>query len=424
MPVVRPSNTSDPSFLQQLLIMNGLRARGHETTFVALADLDNVVCTTDVDEPKLVKRTWSASGWFNFAGKLSWRIQQWMGIPYLNFFSNLRWFDACLRCLPGHDIVQERNGLYKMGVAMACRQLKMPYIFFFDADDVLEHDLFGKPLPGVLRWRAKQVVRYNLKTADRVICVSESAKKHLTQTWNVPQEKIEVFPNGVDVIRFRPYPETRDEVRNKLGVCDNPLLIFVGSFFPYQDIPVLLKAFSQILIEFPKARLLLVGEGEQYSKMMQFAADLGITQSAQFMGFQPHSEVPQLLGAADIAVATYYQIDHDLFLGSPMKLFEYMASGIAIVASNLGQIKEIIQDGVNGLLVPPGDTQALKINLKRLLDDPRLRLQLGKQAREDVMNRYSWDQYISHLERVYEAVLMGSYLKHASFKKKVAINRI
>ena len=128
---------------------------------------------------------------------------------------------------------------------------------------------------------------------------------------------------------------------------------------------------------------MLVGEGELYSKTFQYATDLGISQSVKFIGFQPHSEIPYILNAADIAVAPYHKVENEIFLGSPMKLFEYMASEVATVASNIGQISEVINDGVNGLLVPPEDPHALASALRTLIENPRLRSQLGQQARKD-----------------------------------------
>ena len=191
-----------------------------------------MICTQDITKPELAVRTWSKTVWFNLAWKIFWRSQQLLHIPYLNVFSNFCYYDACLKILPGHDVVHERNGIYKMGVAMACRRLNIPYVFFFDADDLLEHDMFGISLSRILRWRAQQALLYNLKTAARVICVSNLAKSRLMGTWRVPQEKIVVLPNAVDV-RFIPLsPEGREAVRKKFDMDDNPYNPFRWQFLP------------------------------------------------------------------------------------------------------------------------------------------------------------------------------------------------
>jgi glycosyltransferase involved in cell wall biosynthesis len=84
-----------------------------------------------------------------------------------------------------------------------------------------------------------------------------------------------------------------------------------------------------------------------------------------------------------------------------------MASGTAVIATAVGQLTEVIQDGKNGLLVPPGNASALAAALKSLIEDPAMRLQLGEQARKDTVQKYSWDQYVSRLEQLFTAVIAG-----------------
>jgi glycosyltransferase involved in cell wall biosynthesis len=333
-------------------------------------------------------------------------VQRWLGVPYLNVFANYRLLDACLQCLPGHDLVYERNGLYKFGVARACKRLRLPYVLYFEADDILEHDIMGKPITGLLRWRAREAIRLNLDAADCVIVVSEPLKVHLTTNWSVPPDKIVVFPNVADVQRFRPDPKIRAEVRASLGLDIHPLVAFVGNFYEWHDVATLLDAFAQVLEAYPDARLVLVGDGSRRQAMMQRAADLGLGDAARFTGLVAHAEVPRLLAAADIAVVPYPPMETDLWL-SPLKLFEYMASGKAVIASAVGQLTDVVHDGRNGLLVPPGDVPAMTAALLRLVGDPALRSQLGQQARQDAVQKHSWEHYVSRLERVFLAVING-----------------
>jgi glycosyltransferase involved in cell wall biosynthesis len=397
---------AEATYIIQRYIATGLQARGHSLTFVAPRNLNQIVCTSDPQVPRLAPRTWSESRWFDLASKAAWRMQRWLGVPYLNLFLNCRLLDACLECLPGHNLVYERNGLYKSGVAMACRRLKLPYVLYFEADDILEHDIMGKPITGLLRWRAREAIRYNLKAADCVIVVSEPLKVHLTTNWSVPAEKIVVFPNVADVQRFQPDPEARAQVRASLGLDTHPLVAFVGNFYEWHDVATLLDAFARALVVYPDARLVLVGDGSRRQAMMQRAADLGLGHAARFTGLVAHAEVPRLLAAADVAVVPYPPMETDLWL-SPLKLFEYLAAGKAVIASAVGQLTEVIQDGSNGLLVPPGDVPAMAAALERLLGDSALRSQLGQQAREDAVRKHSWERYVSRLERVFLAVIDG-----------------
>lgn len=227
----------------------------------------------------------------------------------------------------------------------------------------------------------------------------------LVNVWHIPPDKIAVFPNGVDVQRYRPYPEKRADLRASLGLDNHPMVIYVGSFYRWHDVATLLDGFAQVLPTYPDARLLLVGEGEQYQAMINHATNLGIAHAVIFSGRLPHDEIPNLVSAADIAVAPYPKMEHDWW-GSSMKLFEYLASGVAVIASDIGeQVSEVIRNENNGLLVTPEDASEMGCAIKRLIGDPDLRERLGQRAREDAKSKYSWERYLSRLENVYEAVI-------------------
>ena len=140
--------------------------------------------------------------------------------------------------------------------------------------------------------------------------------------------------------------------------------------------------------------------------MQRLRRELGIEHAVRFAGFVAHNEIPQVISAADIAVAPYPSLDRELWL-SPMKLYEYMACGTAVVASAVGQVAEAVRDGENGLLVPPKDAAALAAAITRLVGAPALRLQLADRARRDAVEKHSWDRYLSRLGRLLEAVHCG-----------------
>lgn len=400
---MRDKHPKDAAHIQQKYIAEGLCARGHSVTWIAPQDISDVL-VSDLTESRVALRTWTVNRWFVLLDNVVWKIQQLLRIPYLNYFSNLRRYDACLQVLPGYDVVFERNGLYNSGVAMACKKLELPYVVFFDADQVAELDFMGKPLPELLRWRASNLLRYNLNVACRIICVSEIAKDHLMKTWNVPADKLVVLPNAVDVERFKPDPKLGARTRASLQLTNHPLIVFVGSFYQWHDVRTLLKAFAVVLKTYPASRFILVGDGAEREKMMQLSEDMGLAGAVRFTGFVSHMEVSQYVNAADIAVVPVPVMKQEMWL-SPMKLFEYMAAGKAVVASAMGQIKDVIRDGENGLLVPAGDERTLAVTLGRLIDDKPLRIQLGEQARSDAVRYHSWDGYLSCLENVFMDVL-------------------
>jgi glycosyltransferase involved in cell wall biosynthesis len=282
-------------------------------------------------------------------------------------------------------------------------------VLYFEADDILEYEIMGEPITGLLRWRASKAIQYNLSAADCVICVSDALKDHLVNNWKVPSDKIVVFPNVADVQKFRPDPDARNAVRAMWDLGTRPVIIFVGNFYEWHDVKTLLESFSRVLLTCPDAFLILVGDGTQRQLMMKHASDLGIDESVRFTGLVAHNEIPNILAAADIAVVPYPPLSTDLWL-SPLKLYEYMASGKAIIASAIGQLMEVIDDGRNGLLVPPGDIDSMTDALHNLILDSDLRRLLGRTAREDAMKKHSWEQYISRLEDVFSAVIEGQPL--------------
>ena len=395
---------TNATYLLQGHIARRLLARGHALTFIAQRDLGNNVCTKDLDDPKLAPLTWSDSLQFDLFRKLTWRVQQLLGVPYLNIFTNLRLYDACLRCLPGHDVVFERNGLYRNGVAMACQRLKIPYVLFVEADEILEHDYMAQPITGLLRWRATQQFRYNLMAADRIICVSEQLKAHLVKQWQIPARKIMVFSNGVDIVQFQPNTNADRVIRDSLGIGKTPFVLFVGNFYEWHDVGTLLESLPAVLAEHPQTRLVLVGDGSTRKEMEKRSVDLGVSGAVQFVGLIPHADVPRYMAAADVAIVPYPKMKQENWL-SPLKLFEYMASGISIVASSVGQVEHIVGHEVNGLLVPPGNASAMANAIRRLIADRDLRMRLGLQARADAVKNHSWEQYISRLENVFEDVI-------------------
>lgn len=390
----------DGTYVVQGYIADRLQRRGHAVTFVAPRGLDDVECGPDPDRPSPVRRTWTATPWFNVASRAAWRAQRLVGVPYLNLFSNYRLLDACLQCLPGHDVVYERNAMYSVGVARACERIGIPYVMFFEADQLVELEYAGRPVTGLLRWRAERILRANLALAARVICVSDAARAQLIARWGVDASKVVVCPNGVDTDRFRPAADRGAGVRSSLGLGTEPLIAFVGSFCDWHDVPTLLDAFVLVRARRPEARLVLVGDGPTRPAMEARALELDLASVTRFTGLVGHAEVPAIIAAADVAVAPYPVLDRELW-HSPLKVYEYLAAGTAVVASGTGQVAQAVRDERNGLLVPPGDARALSASLVRLIDDPGLRRQLGRQARQDAVTRHSWDHYVEHLESVF-----------------------
>jgi glycosyltransferase involved in cell wall biosynthesis len=331
------------------------------------------------------------------------RLQRSMRLPYFAFFDAYRFYEACLRCLPSFDLCHEHNGLFCVGAALACRRLGIPYVLTFSADPLFERALGGKPLRGLHKWVAAEEARLTYRLARRIICVSEPAKNHLIETWQVDPEKVVVMPNGVDVELFRPDHDPRP-ICAELGLDGEPVITFVGGFQHWHGIDRLIESFANVLLEIPQAKLLLVGDGRARQAVEYKIDELGVRRAVIVTGMVPQVRVPEMLAAADIAVLPYPQLPRPLWF-SPLKLYEYMAAGKAIVASRDGQIAQVIRHGHTGLLVDPGDVDGLAQAMIELLRDPTARERLGQNARQQAVERHSWAEYIKRLEQIYRSVL-------------------
>jgi glycosyltransferase involved in cell wall biosynthesis len=150
----------------------------------------------------------------------------------------------------------------------------------------------------------------------------------------------------------------------------------------------LAEAFSRLRQQRPASRLLVVGDGPERAAFEAAVTARGALPALEMTGAVAPSEVPGLLASMDAAAAPYPpQPD---FYFSPLKIYEYMAAGLPVVASRIGQVEEAIRDGIDGLLCPPGDPEALAAALERLAGDPGLRERLGAQARRAVLAGHCW----------------------------------
>jgi glycosyltransferase involved in cell wall biosynthesis len=331
------------------------------------------------------------------------RVQRELHLPYFAFFDTMRFHEACYRFLPNYNLCHEHNGLLYGGAALACLRLGKPYVLTQSADIFLERDQIGNPIRGIQRIIAVLEARFNYRIAKRIICVSESSKRHLIRFWHVDPEKIVVLPNGVDTNLFRPIDASR-EIRSKLELGDGPIIGFVGNFHPWHGLDLLVDSFIRIVSEFPTAKLLLIGDGRSRHIVDQKIEYYGVDSSVIVTGFISQKSVPEFLSVVDIAVLPYPKFSKELWF-SPLKLYEYMATGKAIVASNDGQISQVISDGHNGLLVEPGSMNDLTHKLLYLIKHPEERLRFGKNARKQAIKQHSWSKYIQNLEAVYQSLL-------------------
>ncbi len=249
----------------------------------------------------------------------------------------------------------------------------------------------------VHRKEAEESTTRSFESADVVITVSEEVAAYVRGHGSAT-DRVQVVSNGVNPDRF---PE--DLHATHPGPTGSFTVGFVGTLKPWHGVPTLLEAFAKVHDEDPTCRLLIVGDGPLREKLKSDLADRyqAMAQRVSMVGAVARQQIPGLLASMDVGVAPYPELTDFYF--SPLKLYEYMAAGLPVIASRIGEPARLIQDNVNGLLCPPGDSDALADALNRLRRDAELRDHLGQAARQTVINDHTWDAVVRRILRLAQA---------------------
>ena len=235
---------------------------------------------------------------------------------------------------------------------------------------------------------------------DRAIAVSGSTRDFLVRERHVPAHKVTLIWNGAPLDEFAPAPPAvARAVRHGLGIPDDAFVVgTVGRLSAQKAHHVLLAAAARILPGRPRVRVLIAGDGDRMPALREQAGALGIASRVVFAGHR--TDVPAVLGAIDLfCISSDYE-------GTPLALFEAMASGKPIVSTAVDGCREVLEDGTSGLLVPPRDPEALAAALARVADDAELRGRLSRMARE-ASRRYDIGECVRRMEDLYDEVLRG-----------------
>lgn len=281
------------------------------------------------------------------------------------------------------DFVYERYSLWSYSGMEYARKMGIPGILEVNAPLILEQD---KHRGLVDREQAEAIAKRVFQAATTIIAVSREIKDYVSQ-YVTDTDKIQIIPNGVNPQRFTGNVSGKDTQQFTVG--------FVGSLKPWHGLPILIDAFARFQRNYPQARLLFVGDGKERDRLNQDIATRKLESAVKFTGAVSPETVPHWLSQMDVAVAPYPPSQDFYF--SPLKVYEYMAAGLPVVASNIGQISEIIDDGVNGLLTPPGDATALADALEQLWRSPLLRRRLGDSARAKILQHHTWERVVEKI---------------------------
>jgi len=276
------------------------------------------------------------------------------------------------------DLVHAQSLIFAIPACISKKMLKIPYVVWGQGSDVYLHN-----------WFMKLVSKTIIINADSVIALTKDMKRVLQEIYS---RDIEVVPNGIDIEECQNRPHEHE------SVSPEKKIIFVGRLNPVKGVPSLLRAMKIVCEVLPDAKLIIVGDGEEREDLESLADSLGIRDRVDFVGRVPHERIPDYLCKADIFVLP------SVSEGFGIVILEAMACGLPIVATRVGGVPDIIEEGVNGFLVESGDFPEMANKILFLLDNPAVTGQISKNNRIKVQG-YAWKNVVDRLERIYQEIL-------------------
>lgn len=317
------------------------------------------------------------------------------------------------------DFIYQRLSIANYSGVVLSRRLGIPLVLEYNGSEAWIARNWGRPLREQVL--AEQIEEANLRHAHLVVTISDVLRDELLER-GVKPERIVTYPNCIDPKMFDPSRFSVQDIaklRNRHGICGDSIVVtFVGTFGQWHGIEVLAQAIRQLIdehldwMEAKKVHFLLVGDGLKMPEVQKILGDHVNGPFVTLAGLVPQHEAPLYLAASDILSSPHVSnADGTKFFGSPTKLFEYMAMGKAIVASDLDQIGDVLANSLKStslpldndfeadklplaLLCQPGSAEQHAEGIRFLVDHQTWRLQLGRNARHEALARYTWGHHV------------------------------
>ena len=303
------------------------------------------------------------------------------------------------------DVIHAHSpALNGVAAVRAGRKLGIPVVYEvrgFWEDAAVSH---GTSSEGGLRYRLTRALEtWALRKANAATCICEGIRSDLVAR-GIPRDKITIIPNAVDASRFQPVGERNGELEQSLGLSGKRVIAFIGSFYDYEGLDLLVAAMPDLLAARPDLRLLLVGGGQVAEDITAQVQRLGLDGNVIMTGRVPYEEVENYYSLTDILV--YPRKSMRLTeLVTPLKPLEAMAQKSLFIASDVGGHKELVRDGVNGTLFRADDKDDLVRNVLALLDDEARWPAIRDAGRDFFENERNWSNSVANLKRVYGGLM-------------------
>jgi len=298
------------------------------------------------------------------------------------------------------DLIHAHSpSLNGMPALKAARRFGIPLVYevrAFWEDAAVDHGSFTE---GSLKYRMSKMLETSLlRDADAIFTICDGLKADIGAR-GIRSDKITIIPNCVDAEAFAPLERDR-ELAARLGLEGKTVFGFIGSFYHYEGLLMLLESFAKALEGGMDARLLLVGSGPEHEEVQRRAAQMGLIGPVVITGKVPHEEVNRYYSLIDVLV--YPRLSMRLTeLVTPLKPLEAMAMGKVVLGSDVGGIKELVNHGQDGFLFPAGDVGALSCLLKELASGGKDLAGISARAMQTVHLKHNWGRAVERYLPVY-----------------------
>jgi PEP-CTERM/exosortase A-associated glycosyltransferase len=287
------------------------------------------------------------------------------------------------------------------------RALGIPVVYevrAFWEDAAVDH---GTTTAASVRYRlTRRLETFALRRADHVFAICDGLRRDIVER-GIAQSKVSIIPNAVDIDAFEVGRTADPNLREQLRLQGCRVIGFIGSFYAYEGLDLLLDALPRLLATCPDIRILLVGGGPQEAELTSRASRLGVADQVVFAGRIPNREIARYYELVD--VLAYPRRSMRLTdLVTPLKPLEAMAQGRLLIASDVGGHRELISDGMTGMLFRAGSVESLAEVLLRLLADPDRWPQLRAAGRAYVEAERNWRSSVARYAPVYDRVVSAA----------------
>jgi glycosyltransferase involved in cell wall biosynthesis len=327
------------------------------------------------------------------------RLQSELRLPYMALFESLRFARACRQELQGYDVIYERLGWMGYGSGFAARRLGVPLVLEDNGDHLFDLEAKGMAPRGLQRRLSLAVMRRAVRNAAHVISAGAGWREQFIRRWGIGPDRITTIENGTALLDLL----TRQQLRSFAAPAPGQAVTFVylGGFYPWHGVPVLLEALAAAREKGAPARLLMIGAGDGFVAAQSLVARLGLGDIVTFAGHRKPAEYAPMLATADVGVSPYCGWPE--FSG--LKILDYKAGGLPTIASGVNGHPPTLTDGVTGLIVPPCQVEPLTAAIVRLSADSSARIRMGQAARLEAEAMHGWEQTANRIDQVLQDVL-------------------